>query len=732
MADDNKWDDNFKTFEGNDDDNDNDEIVNNDGNSEELTNNPDTELENTNDEEEHDMSGVNAFGNGAPRSTTPLLDHIGRDLSKRAEDGKIDPIIGREKEINQIIWVLSRKNKNNPVIIGEAGVGKTAIVEGIALMMVGDDCPDSLKDKRIVYVDMGSIMAGTSKQGDLEKRIQQMLHELEENQDVILFIDEIHLIRNEQLPIDVSNMLKPALARGEMRLIGATTYNEYRESIEKDGALARRFQTVNVDPTNVKDTISILNHIKGTYEDYHKVSYSDESIVACVKLSDRYITDRYFPDKAIDLLDEVGARIRISRKKNVHPEVVEVEIALHKIREEKNRLIKAEDYEGSAATRPREIELLDELKELGEKYAGDEEITEVTQKDVEEVISIKTGIPVTKLTKDEGAKLLNLEKDLSVDIVGQEEAVSKVSKCIRRSRSGIKDPNRPSGVFLFLGSTGVGKTHTVKVLAKHLYDTEKDVIRIDMSEYGAPHNVSRLIGAPPGYVGYGEGGQLTEKVRRKPNSIILLDEIEKAHPKVLDVLLQVFDDGHLTDGEGKKVDFKNTIIVMTSNIGTSSVDKLMEPVGFGTSTNTSTTAQETRVKNTIEKELKEKLRPEFLNRIDDIVIFNSLNEEAIYRIISSEVGKLAKRLEEMGYTLTISDSIKDLLLEQGYDEKMGARPLKRAIQKYLEDPISDSVIRKDIEDKIEMDYDKTTKKISINGNVVSEKLVTKFEEFVKS
>mgnify|MGYP003630403970 CR=1 FL=1 len=726
--DDNKWDDNFKTLEGIDED-----ITNNDENSEEIIENPDADLENTNDEEEHDMSNVQAFGNSAPKSTTPLLDHIGRDFTKRAEDGKIDPIIGREKEIDQIIWVLSRKNKNNPVIIGEAGVGKTAIVEGIARMIVGDDCPDSLKDKKIIYVDMGSIMAGTSKQGDLENRIKQMLHELEENQDVILFIDEIHLIVNENLPIDVSNMFKPALARGEMRCIGATTYDEYRESIEKDGALARRFQKVDVEPTNVKDTIAILKHIKSTYEDYHKVSYSDNAIVACVKLSDRYITDRFFPDKAIDLLDEVGARVRISRKKNVPPEVVAVEVELHKVRQEKQTLMDAEKYQEASATRPRELELLDELEKLGEKYT-DEEISEVSQEDVEKVISIKTGIPVTRLTKDQGARLLNLEKDLSVDIVGQEEAVSKVSKCIRRSRSGIKDPNRPSGVFLFLGSTGVGKTHTVKVLAKHLYDTEKDVVRIDMSEYGAPHNVSRLIGAPPGYVGYGEGGQLTEKVRRKPNSIILLDEIEKAHPKVLDVLLQVFDDGQLTDGNGKTVDFKNTIIVMTSNIGTSSIDNLMEPVGFGTSKSTSTTAHETRVKNVIEKELKEKLRPEFLNRIDDIVIFNSLNEEAIYRIISSEVGKLAKRLEEMGYTLTITDNVKDLLLEQGYDEKMGARPLKRAIQKYLEDPISDGVIRKDFEegDDIEMDYDKTTKKISINGNYVSEKLVTEFKEFVKS
>ena len=708
--------DGIKTYEGFDN-SDNDENQNND---------------------EPDLSGVNVFGGGVegnqkPKSKTPFIDNLGRDFTKMAEDGKIPPVIGREKEIEQIIWVLSRKNKNNPIIIGEAGVGKTAIVEGIANMIISDECPDSLKDKRIIYIDMGSIMAGASKQGELEGRIKQLLKELEENDDVILFIDEIHLIVNESLSIDVANMMKPALARGEMRCIGATTYNEFRESIEKDGALARRFQKVNVDPTTVEDTIEILRRVKGSYEEYHKVSYSDKAVVACVKLSDKYITDRFFPDKAIDLMDEVGAKIRISRKKNVPPEIIETEVQLHRVGEKINNAIKNQKYEEAGELRLREVELKNDLAELGKKYSN-EEVVEVTEGDVENVISIKTDIPVTKLSKDEGARLLNLEKELSIDIIGQSEAVKTVSKCIRRSRSGLKDPNRPNGVFLFLGSTGVGKTHTVKTLAKHIFSSEKDVIRIDMSEYGAQHNVSRLIGSPPGYVGYGEGGQLTEKVRRKPYSIVLLDEIEKAHPKVLDVLLQVFDDGHLTDGQGVQVDFKNTIIVMTSNIGSSTVDQMVAPVGFGASSNVSNTAKEERTKRAIEKELKESLRPEFINRIDDIIIFNSLDREAISRIVGSEVKKLEKRLNELGYELSLSDTMKELLLEEGYDEKMGARPLRRAIQKFIEDPISDAILRKDVEegDTLNMDYNPSTKKISINDEVVNEKLHTKFKDFLRN
>lgn len=709
--------DGIKTYEGFDN-SDNDENQNND---------------------EPDLSGINVFGGGVegnqkPKSKTPFIDNLGRDFTKMAEDGKISPVIGREKEVEQIIWILARKNKNNPIIIGEPGVGKTAIVEGIANMIVSKNCPESLENKRIIGIDMASIMAGSSKQGELESRVKQLMKELEANPDVIIFIDEIHLIKNDSLSIDVSNIMKPALARGEMRCIGATTYKEFKETLEKDGALVRRFQKVNVDPTTVKDTIVILQSIKEKYELHHKVSYSDDAVIACVKLSDKYITDRFFPDKAIDLLDEVGAKIRISRKKNTPPEIIEVEVELQRVKDDKERFTRESKYEEAGDARKKEVELENKLIELGEKYTNEVEITEVTESDVENILSIKTGIPVTKLSKDEGTRLLNLENELSIDIIGQSEAVSTVAKCIRRSRSGLKDPNRPNGVFLFLGSTGVGKTHTVKTLAKHLFTSEKDVIRIDMSEFGAEHNVARLIGSPPGYVGYGEGGQLTEKVRRKPYSIVLLDEIEKAHPKVLDVLLQVFDDGHLTDGEGTVVDFKNTIIVMTSNIGTKSVGEIMDPVGFGTSSKSSVTAQETRTKKVIEKELKKALRPEFINRIDDIIIFNSLNREAISRIVKSEVGKLEKKLDELGYGLSLSDSVMELLLEEGYDEEMGARPLRRAIQKFLEDPISDVIIKKDVEDgdTIEVDYNSSTKKMSINGNIVSEKLHTKFKDFVNS
>lgn len=1010
------------------------------------------------DSEPIDTSNMNVFGQGAhqEKSTSPLLDAIGRDFTKMAEEGKIDPIIGRQKEIEQVIWVLSRKNKNNPIIIGEPGVGKTAIVEGIARMIASDDCPEALEGKRIVGIDMGTIMAGTSAQGDLEAKMKQLMKELTVNDDIILFIDEVHMIVNSNLSIDVGNMMKPALARGEIRLIGATTYNEFRTSIEKDGALNRRFQKVNVEPTSVEDTLKILQAIQKNYEEYHNVEYSDDAIKACVSLSDKYITDRVFPDKAVDLMDEVGARIRVTRKKNVPPEIIEVETELHRVREEKDKFIKSEDYEASARSRKREKELLDELSKLGQKYSN-EEVSEVNKEDVENVISLKTGIPLNRISKDETERLLNLEKDLSVEIIGQDEAVSKVSKCIRRSRAGLKDPNRPNGVFLFLGSTGVGKchgkgtkilmydgsvknvedinegeflmgddstprkvlslargrdkmykiksknsepyvcneqhvlslkktgsheivniplneylksnktfkhthkswktgvefkdqsvkidpyliglwlgdgdkdrtgittadseivnylyrvsddynlninvqeqannesnryyisgdnhkdnntllhefreyglidkstnhmkfipqeylinstenrkkllaglidsdgyvynkcyeisskheklaedivflcrslgykswvvdkvingvtyyminingdlsdipfllerkkseprlqkknvnlssfeveyigeddyygfeldgnhlyllgdftvthnTHTVKTLAKHLFNSSNDVIRIDMSEYRGEHNVSRLIGAPPGYVGYGEGGQLTEKVRRKPYSIVLFDEIEKAHPKVLDVLLQVFDDGHLTDGEGRKVDFKNTIIIMTSNIGTSAIDNMIEPVGFGTS---ASPKKDANVKEIISKELKRELRPEFINRIDDIIIFNSLEKEAIMKIVDNELNKLGKRMEELGYELEVTDSVKEFLMEQGYDEKMGARPLKRAIQKYLEDPIADQIIRKKIEDKVEIDYDSSQKKLIVNGDMINEKIITNFDDY---
>jgi ATP-dependent Clp protease ATP-binding subunit ClpC len=692
--------------------------------------------DNENTEEVHDLSNVNSFGNheidpdaGAPASTTPFLDNLGRDITQEANDGEIQPVIGREKEIQQIILILARKNKNNPIIIGEAGVGKTAIVEGIALKMVGEDCPESLEDKRIMYIDMGTIMAGASKQGDLEKRIQQLIREVSTNPDVILFIDEIHMIVNENIPVDVSNMLKPALGRGKMRLIGATTLDEYQKTIEKDDALNRRFQKVKVDPTSVKDTLEILSAIKDRYEEFHNVRYTEEALISCIRLSDRYITDRHLPDKAIDLLDESGAKARLSRTTNIPPEILELELELLRVKDDKNEATKIDAYEEAAKARERELEIQDELIVLGKKYT-DEQTTEIYRPDIEQIVSNKTGIDVSRMTPDQGKRLLRLEADLNIDIIGQGEATNKVAKCVRRSASGLNDPNRPNGVFLFLGSTGVGKTHTVKMLAKNIFNSTKDVIRIDMSEYQDAHTSSRMIGSPPGYVGYDEGGQLTEKVRRNPNSIILLDEIEKAHPRVLDVLLQVFDDGHLTDGQGKEVDFKNTIIVMTSNIGTYALENQIDKVGFGASTPISVTAQEEKNKTIILKELKKSLRPEFINRIDDVVIFKALSEEAIYKIIDNEVGNLAKRLGEMEYDLTITDNVKTLLLEQGYDVKMGARPLKRAIRKYIEDPISDAIVGQTIQagDKIEMDYDTSANRISINGELIAEEIATTIKD----
>tara|TARA_R110000772_G_scaffold81439_2_gene173237 strand:- start:23922 stop:26081 length:2160 start_codon:yes stop_codon:yes gene_type:complete len=685
------------------------------------------EQTNHDNEEAHENPFEDGDGGGNNNPGTPFLDNFGRDITQEAEDGNIDPIIGREKEIDQIIWVLSRKNKNNPVIIGEPGVGKTAIVEGIARMIVSDDCPDALEGKRIIYTDMGSIMAGASAQGDLEKRVQQLMKELDANRDIILFIDEIHMIMNPQLSIDVANMFKPALARGEMRLIGATTYNEFRESIEKDGALQRRFQKVNVEPTSVEDTLAILKHIKPSYEEFHKVSYEDEALVSCVRLSDKYITDRFFPDKAIDLLDEVGARVRISRKKNVPPEVVQLEVEIQRTRSERDVALKGEDYAGAAQARVKEKELIEELSELGKRYSNEEETSPITAEDVEKVIAIKTGIPVTRLSKDDGERLLRLESDLSLEVIGQDEAVSKVAKCIRRSRSGLKDPKRPSGVFLFLGSTGVGKTHLVKTLAKHMFTSEEDVIRVDMSEYASPHEVSKMIGSPPGYVGYGEGGQLSEKVRRKPYSIVLFDEIEKAHKDILDIMLQIFDDGHLTDGSGKKVDFKNTIIIMTSNIGTGAIEDMIAPVGFGTH---KPGAAKANAESIIKKELKKAMKPEFINRIDDIIIFNGLTKENIRIIVDAEVKKLAKRMDEMNLTLEITDNVKDALVEHGYDVKYGARPLKRAIQKYLEDPISDEIIRKSVTSLVKVDY--INDKIVIeneDGPVNESRLNTSFEKF---
>lgn len=653
------------------------------------------------------------------KAKTNLLDSIGRDLTKLAKENKFDPTIGRVKEMDEVIAILARRRKNNPVLIGDPGVGKTAIVEGIAQMIVNEDCPDTLVGKRIIELDMATIMSGTSAQGDLEKKVKQILKELQDNPDVILFIDEMHMIIDPNKPIDVSNMFKPALARGEMRCIGATTEKEYK-MIEKDGALDRRFQKVSVSEPTQQETIEILNRLKENYGKFHNVEYSDDAIVACVKLAGKYITDRFFPDKAIDLLDEVGARARVRATKS--PEIKKLETELHKVGEEKNRLLKAQQFEESGALRKRELELQEELTKLNAEVPK----IKVTKSDVEKVMAKKVDVPELKSDDEDIAKkYLELEKNLKIDIIGQDDAVAKVSKCLRRNAAGLKDRNRPMGVFLFLGSTGTGKTHTVKTLAKNIFGSESAMIRIDMSEYGEKHNVARLIGSPPGYVGYGEGGQLTEKVRRKPYSIILLDEVEKAHPNVLTVFLQVFEDGHLTDGEGKKVDFKNTIIVMTSNVGSRAAAEAPKPIGFGDRE----AAQEEKTKTVITKELQSHFAPEFLNRIDDIIIFAKLNKQNIHNIIDVEIRKLAKKLEEMGYTIELTNAMKDFLSEQGYDPELGARPLRRAISKWIEDPISEEILRKTIKDKILVDY--KDGKVTINGSPIIEKKILKWKTFKK-
>lgn len=660
---------------------------------------------------------VNELREEGEKVETTLLDSIGRDLTELAKSDKFDPTIGRTKEIEEVVAILARRRKNNPVLIGDPGVGKTAIVEGIAQIISNDEnCPDTLKGKRIIELDMASIMAGAANQGDLEKRIKRIIKELEDNPDVILFIDEMHMIVDSNKPIDVSNMFKPALARGDMRFIGATTEKEYK-IIEKDSALERRFQKISVSEPSQEETIEILKRLKTNYGKYHGVEYSDDAIVACVKLAGRYITDRFFPDKAIDLLDEVGARIRVRKTKS--KELKDLEIELHKMGERKNTLLKSQKFEEAGELRKRENEIKQQLEELSKR---EENIITITKKDVEDVMSKKLDLPELKSDDEDVArKYLELGDKLKMDVIGQDEAVSKVSKLLRRNAAGLKDPNRPSGVFLFLGSTGVGKTHLVKTLAKNIFGSESAMIRLDMSEYGEKHNVARLIGSPPGYVGYGEGGQLTEKVRRKPYSIILLDELEKAHPDVLNVLLQVFEDGHLTDGQGKKVDFKNTIIIMTSNIGARvAAETSRTPVGFGSGESKSAIQEET-AKETIKNELKKALAPEFLNRIDDIIIFSKLSKDSIYKIIDVELGKVRKKLDSMGYALEITDNLKDLLIEKGYDASLGARPLKRAIVKYIEDPISEEILRKTITDKIVMDYDKDSNKVLINGSQIIEK-----------
>jgi ATP-dependent Clp protease ATP-binding subunit ClpC len=643
------------------------------------------------------------------KSRTPVLDNFGRDITRAAEEGRLDPIVGREKELERIAQILSRRKKNNPILIGEPGVGKSAIAEGLAERIVKRKVSRALFDKRIISLDLASLVAGTKYRGQFEERMKAVLNELEKNPDIILFIDEIHTIvgaGNASGSLDASNMFKPALARGEIQCIGATTLDEYRQYIEKDGALERRFQKVLIDPTSADETIQILNNIKEKYEDHHLVKFTDEAVKACVQLTNRYITDRYLPDKAIDALDEAGARVHITNIR-VPSEIIDIENRIEEIKQKKTRAISSQKFEEAAEYRDTERRLQDSLNAAKKKWEEESKINRevVTEENVAEVIAMMTGIPVQRIAKNEGERLVNMEEDLAGSVIGQEEAIKKVTKSIRRNRAGLKDPRKPIGTFIFLGPTGVGKTHLAKVLAKYLFDSEDALIRVDMSEYMEKFAVSRLVGAPPGYVGYEEGGQLTEKVRRKPYSIVLLDEIEKAHPDVFHLLLQVLDDGLLTDSLGRKVDFKNTIVIMTSNIGSRQLKDFGEGIGFTTASKRTSRANFAR--GVIENALKKTFAPEFLNRIDDIIIFDALEIEDIHKIIDIELRHLFKRIEDLGFTLSITKEAKDFIVEKGWDAQFGARPLKRAIQKYLEDPLAEEIIKTKVGpgDNITVDYD---------------------------
>ncbi len=628
------------------------------------------------------------------KSKTPVLDNFGRDLTSMAEEGKLDPVVGREKEIERVSQVLSRRKKNNPLLIGEPGVGKSAIAEGLALRIVQRKVSRVLYNKRIISLDIGSLVAGTKYRGQFEERMKAIMNELEKNDDVILFIDELHTIvgaGGATGSLDASNMFKPALARGEIQCVGATTLDEYRQHIEKDGALERRFQKVMVEPTSPEETVQILNNIKDKYESHHNVNYTDEAIEACVSLTSRYITDRFLPDKAIDALDEAGSRVHIKNIK-VPQEILDLEKELERVREEKTKVVKSQKYEEAAQLRDTEKKTERELKNAQEEWeANSKENRETVSEDnVAEVVSMMTGIPVQKVAQAEMKKLAKMAKEVKDFVIGQEDAVEKVVKSIQRNRAGLKDPNRPIGTFIFLGTTGVGKTQLAKVLAREIFDSTDALIRIDMSEYMEKFAISRLVGAPPGYVGYEEGGQLTEAVRRKPYSVILLDEIEKAHPDVFNLLLQVLDDGHITDSLGRKVDFRNTIIIMTSNIGTRQLKDFGGGVGFGTSAKKS--SEESHAKGTIEKALRKAFAPEFLNRIDDVIIFNSLEKEDIKKIIHIELDKLFVRIKDLGYEIELTPDAINFIAEKGYDKDYGARPLKRAIQKYIEDPMAEEII----------------------------------------
>ena len=643
------------------------------------------------------------------KSKTPVLDNFGRDITRAAEEGRLDPIVGRKSELERIAQILSRRKKNNPILIGEPGVGKSAIAEGLASRIVERKVSRALFGKRIITLDLASLVAGTKYRGQFEERMKAVLNELEKNPDIILFIDEIHTIvgaGNASGSLDASNMFKPALSRGEIQCIGATTLDEYRQYIEKDGALERRFQKVLVDATSPEETIEILENIKEKYEDHHLVKYTDDALKACVHLTNRYMSDRFLPDKAIDAMDEAGSRVHIT---NIHvpAEIIDVENRIEEVKSKKTLAINSQKFEEAAEYRDMERTLNTDLDKAKKEWEEESKIHRetVSEENVAEVIAMMTGIPIQRIAKNESDRLLNMEKDMAGSVIGQPEAITKVVKAIRRNRAGLKDPNKPIGTFIFLGPTGVGKTHLAKVLAKYLFDTEDALVRVDMSEYMEKFAVSRLVGAPPGYVGYEEGGQLTEKVRRKPYSIVLLDEIEKAHPDVFHLLLQVLDDGVLTDSFGRKVDFKNTIIIMTSNIGSRQLKDFGQGVGFSTETKKANRASYT--KGVIENALKKSFAPEFLNRIDDVVIFENLEKEDIYKIIDIELKQLYERIHGLGYKIKITKKAKEQIVEKGWDPQFGARPLKRAIQKYVEDVLAEELIKHKLseDDTVHLDYD---------------------------
>ncbi|MEJ5962826.1 ATP-dependent Clp protease ATP-binding subunit [Pedobacter immunditicola] len=651
------------------------------------------------------------------KSKTPVLDNFGRDLTKAAEEGRLDPIVGREKEIERVSQILSRRKKNNPILIGEPGVGKSAIAEGLALRIVQRKVSRVLFNKRVVTLDLASLVAGTKYRGQFEERMKAVMNELEKSTDVILFIDEIHTIvgaGGASGSLDASNMFKPALARGEIQCIGATTLDEYRQYIEKDGALDRRFQKVMIEPATPDETIEILNRIKEKYEDHHGVTYTDEAINACVSLTSRYITDRFLPDKAIDALDEAGSRVHLT---NIHvPEnIIDIETKIEDIKVEKNKVVKSQKYEEAAKLRDTEKNLLEELDRAKAQWEAETKTKRytVSEDNVAEVVSMMTGIPLQRVGQTDSQKLLNMYDTVATKIIGQDDAIKKLTKAIQRTRAGLKDPKKPIGSFIFLGPTGVGKTELAKELARFMFDSDDALIQIDMSEYMEKFAVSRLVGAPPGYVGYEEGGQLTEKVRRKPYAVILLDEIEKAHPDVFNILLQVLDEGQLTDSLGRKVDFRNTIIIMTSNIGARQLKDFGQGVGFTTLAKTNQVDAHSR--GVIENALKRAFAPEFLNRVDDVVVFNTLGKNEIFKIIDIELKSLFDRVLTLGYEVKLTERAKDFIADKGFDINFGARPLKRAIQKYLEDPIAEEILKGEIQQGavLEIDYDKEADKIEV-------------------